>query len=196
MNPHASLPTQLLDPGAALVQAQPWHATPVTLESPALEVMTDLTRVKAAHTAPGTSLRQAEQLMIHQGVRMLFVTPQMPGIEGLVTTTDLSSDKVLRVVQQRGLHFDELTVADVMTPQGQLDAIDIAAMRSAAVANVVATFKRLGRNHLLVLEHGEGPARQNVRGVISRSQVERQLGQLIEMTEVANSFADVERLLA
>ncbi len=196
MNPLASLPTQLLDPGATLVQAQPWNDRPVTLESAALEVMTDLTRVKAAFTAPGTGLRQAEQLMIHQGVRMLFVTPQMPGIEGLVTTTDLSSDKVLRVVQQRGLHFDELTVADVMTPQGQLDAIDIATMRSASVANVVATFKRLGRNHLLVLEQGSGPASQQVRGVISRSQVERQLGALIEMTEVANSFADVERLLA
>jgi len=196
MNPLASLPTQWLDADASLVQAQPWHAAPVTLDSPALEVMTDLTRVKAAFTAPATGLRQAEQLMIHQGVRMLFVSSQMPTIEGLVTTTDLSSDKVLRVVQQRGLRFDELSVADVMTPQGQLDAIDIDAMRRAKVANVVATFKRLGRNHLLVLEQGHPPAPQRVRGVISRSQVERQLGQLIEMTEVANSFADVERLLA
>ena len=39
-----------------IAQAQPWSDTPVTLESPALDVMTDLTRVKAAFTAPATGL--------------------------------------------------------------------------------------------------------------------------------------------
>jgi CBS domain containing-hemolysin-like protein len=196
MNPNASLPTFLLEAGAALVQAQPWHATPVTLTSAAVEVMTDLSRVKAATTPPATTLRAAEQTMIYQGVRMLFVTSGMPAIEGLVTTTDLSSEKVMRVVQQRGLHYDELVVADVMTPLAQLDAIDLAAMRSATVANVVATLKRQGRNHLLVFEQPAAGEHRLVCGVISRSQVERQLGTLIEMTEVANSFAEVERLLA
>jgi len=49
--------------------------------------MTDLTQVKAATTHPTTSLRQAEQMMIFQGVRMLFVVTEMPSIEGLITAT-------------------------------------------------------------------------------------------------------------
>ena len=52
----------------------------ITLDSPAQSVMTDLTKVKAATTSPATTLRQAEQLMIYQGVRMLFVVREMPNL--------------------------------------------------------------------------------------------------------------------
>ena len=66
MNPEAALPARRLEPGACIVQAQPWHSTPVNLDSPALAVMTDLRTVKAATTGPATTLGQAEQIMIYQ----------------------------------------------------------------------------------------------------------------------------------
>ncbi len=83
------LPTLRVEPGTSLAQAEPWQALPVTLDSPALEVMTDLTRVRAATTQPSTTLRQAEQAMIYQGVRMLFVVGGLSSLEGLVTSNDL-----------------------------------------------------------------------------------------------------------
>ena len=156
MNPDAALPTFRLDRGTTLAQAQPTDNAPVTLASPALAVMTDLTKVKAATTHPRTTLRQAEQAMIYQGVRMLFVVTEMPLIEGLITATDLGGDKQMRVVHERHLHYDELCVADVMTELGALDAIDFAVVRAAAVGNAVATLQRLGRNHLLVVEACDG----------------------------------------
>ena len=195
MNPDAALPTFRLDRGTTLAQAQPTDNAPVTLASPALAVMTDLTTVKAATTHPRTTLRQAEQAMIYQGVRMLFVVTEMPLIEGLITATDLGGDKQMRVVHERHLHYDELCVADVMTELGALDAIDFAVVRAAAVGNAVATLQRLGRNHLLVVEAASTQAPARVRGVISRSQVERQLGRPIDITPIANSFSEIERAL-
>jgi len=195
MNPDAALPTFRLDRGTTLAQAQPTDNAPVTLASPALAVMTDLTQVKAATTHPRTTLRQAEQAMIYQGVRMLFVVTEMPVIEGLITATDLGGDKQMRVVHERHLHYDELCVADVMTELGALDAIDYAVVRSAAVGNAVATLQRLGRNHLLVVEASTAQTPRRVRGVISRSQVERQLGRPIDITPIANSFSEIERAL-
>jgi len=195
MNPDAALPTFRLDRGTTLAQAQPTDNAPVTLASPALAVMTDLTQVKAATTHPRTTLRQAEQAMIYQGVRMLFVVTEMPLIEGLITATDLGGDKQMRVVHERHLHYDELCVADVMTELGALDAIDYAVVRSAAVGNAVATLQRLGRNHLLVVEASTAQTPRRVRGVISRSQVERQLGRPIDITPIANSFSEIERAL-
>ena len=195
MNPDAALPTFRLDRGTTLAQAQPTDNAPVTLASPALAVMTDLTKVKAATTHPRTTLRQAEQAMIYQGVRMLFVVTEMPLIEGLITATDLGGDKQMRVVHERHLHYDELCVADVMTELGALDAIDYAVVRSAAVGNAVATLQRLGRNHLLVVEASTARTPRCVRGVISRSQVERQLGRPIDITPIANSFSEIERAL-
>ena len=56
--------------------------------------------------------------------------------------------------------------------------------------------KNHGRNHLLVVEGASGPAPERVRGVISRAQVERQLGMVIDVTEVANSFAEIVQMVA
>lgn len=187
------LPTFKLEAGVSLAQALPPDTWAVTLDAPALHVMTDLTEVKAATTPPTTTLRQAEQLMIHQGVRMLFVVSDMPAIVGLVTTTDLHGDRQMQVVAERMLRYDELTVADVMTTLEQLDAIDFASLRNATVGDVIHTLKRFGRNHLLVAEGGAGRVR--VRGVISRSQIERQLGEPIDLTPIASSFSEIERAL-
>jgi CBS domain-containing protein len=196
MNPQAALPTFRLEPGTSIAQAGPGQAPAVTLESPALSVMTDLTQLKAATVHPATSLRQAEQMMIYQGVRMLFVVTDMPVVEGLVTTTDLHGDKQMRVVSERGLHYDDLSVADVMTELAMLDAIDFDAMRAASVGNVIATLQRFGRNHLLVAQVATADLPRRVRGVISRSQIERQLGQPVNVTPVATSFSEIERALA
>lgn len=189
MNRDAVLPTFRLQTGAGLVQAEPWQNDPVTPDSPALAVVTDLTRVKAATVQPGVPLHEAEQAMIYLGVRMLFVVSTMPAIEGLVTTTDLHGDRQMRLVHERGLRWDELSVADVMTPLTELDAIPFERLAHASVGDLIATLRRFGRNHLLVTEAGQ------VRGVVSRSQIERQIGRAIDLTPIATSFAEIERAL-
>ena len=195
MGLYPALRTFPLERNTTIAQADPSSNVPVTLDSPALEVMTDLTRVKAATTQPTTSLRQAEQIMIYQGVRMLFVVTDMPSIEGLITTTDLRGDRPMRIVHERGLRYDDLCVGDVMTGLSMLDAIDLERVGAATVANAVATLKRLGRNHLLVVEGATGQTPRRVRGVISRSQIERQLGVSIEITPIASSFSEIEQAL-
>jgi len=195
MNVAAALPTTRLDRGLSIAQARPPNSDAVTWDSPALEVMTDLTQVRAATTHPATTLRQAEQMMIYQGVRMLFVVTDMPSIEGLITTTDLRGDRQMRIVHERGLHYDDLCVGDVMTGLSMLDAIDLQRVAGATVANAVATLKRLGRNHLLVVEAATGQTPRRVRGVISRSQVERQLGASLDITPIASSFSEIEQAL-
>jgi CBS-domain-containing membrane protein len=195
MNRDAALPTFRLEPGTSLAQTQIGSAPPVTLESSALKVMTDLMLVKAATTHPSTSLRQAEQMMIQQGVRMLFVVTDMPSIEGLVTSTDLHGENQMRIVHERNVRFDEVCVADVMTGLSQLDAVDYDEMKAATVANVIATLKRFGRNHLLVVQRANDRSPRRVRGVISRSQIERQLGTPVDVAQIATSFSEIERAL-
>ena len=195
MSGSTALPTFRLEPGTALAQASPSNQAPVDLNAPALRVMTDLTQMRAATTHPSTSLRQAEQVMIYQGVRMLFVVTEMPAVEGLITTTDLHGDKQMRAVHDRGVRYDDLCVADVMTETALLDAIDYGRIKSATVADAIATLKRLGRHHLLVVESATQQTPRRVRGVISRSQIERQLGVAIDLAPIASSFSEIERAL-
>ena len=136
MHPQAPLPSFRLAPGASIVQASPWHSEPVTLESPALEVMTDLTTVKAATIRPDQTLQQAEQTMIYQGVRMLFVVSEMPVLEGLITSTDLRGERQMSLVHSRNMRFEDMRVSDVMTELSMLDAIDYAALQRRLAANL------------------------------------------------------------
>ncbi len=195
MNPESALPGFRVDRGTTLAQRQPPRSPQVTPASPALDVMTDLTQVKSATAPPSSTLAQCEQAMITQGVRMLFVTTELPAIEGIVTTTDLHGERQMRLVAERGQRWHDLTVTDVMTPLDALDAIDFDALRSATVNNLIATLKRFGRNHLLVVQAATPSTPLRVRGIVSRTQVERQLGTPIELTEVARTFAEIEQAL-
>ena len=157
MTPNSILPTFRLEPGTAIAQTGPGSSLPVTIGSPALEVMTDLTEVKAATIGPLVALRQAEQTMVYLGVRMLFVVSDMPSIEGLITTTDLHGERQMRLVHESRVRYDDLCVADVMSGLSILDAIDLDRMKRAVVGDLIATLKRFGRNHLLVVEHETPP---------------------------------------
>jgi hypothetical protein len=62
------------------------------------------------------------------------------------------------------------------------------------VSNVVATLKRLGRNHLLVVETPGGPTPPRVRGVLSKAQIERQLGATLDVFEIESGIAHLVQL--
>ncbi len=196
MLPDSALPARSLRPGVSVARTLLAPTAAVTPASPASAVMTDLTQVRAVTVNPTTALRQAEQFMIHQRVHMLFVVSEMPELQGLVTTTDLRGDRVMRAVQERNVHYEDLCVADAMTPLSMLDAIDYARLKAARVSNVVATLRKHGRNHLLVIEAASGGEPERVRGVISRAQVERQLDTVIEASGPALDLAEIGQAMS
>ncbi len=176
-------------------QAQPTHKGSVNLTSPGRLVMTDLVMIKASTIAPDTSLERAEQVMIHQGVRLLFVVSNFPCVDGLVTATDLRGDKPIRMVTQRNIRYEDLSVSDVMSELSMIDAIDYEDLKKSNVSKVIATFKKFGRKHLLVVQGPTLHASARIRGVISLTQLESQLGQSIGTTEIASTFAEIEQAL-
>jgi CBS-domain-containing membrane protein len=169
------LTTFRFDPQTCIPQAQPKLRGSVTLESSALEVMTDLAVIKAETIGPDITLAEAEQVMINRGVRALFVTSQFPCIEGLVTATDILGEKPMKLVNDQNIKFQNLTVADIMTDLSRLDVVDYDEVKTATVSDLVATFAKLRCSHIIVVQAAkrEGPAR--IRGVISQTQLERQL---------------------
>lgn len=193
---HNILPSFHFPEGTRFAQSQPLTAPSVTLASPALSVMTDLALVRAATVRPEESLLMAREHMIHQGVRLLFVVSEMPCVEGLITTTDLDGERPMQVIARRGVHYDDLVVADVMSPLASLDAVDVEHLRHATVAKLIATIQHLGRRHMLVVDHGQDGQTPVLRGVISQAQIERQLGQPIDVIAHAHNFAEISASLA
>lgn len=193
------LPVVTVGAGASILQ--PAHALPdrVTLESAALESMTDLHRTSAVVVRSGDSVAHARERMRNRGVRMLFCVDITGRIEGLVTLNDMLGERPVLAASQNGVPVSELLVRDIMTPRIRLEAFRMDDVLHARVGHVLASLRASGRQHALVVEsHPDGS--QAVRGVFSATQIERQLGSPAgvpaQRVEVARTFAEIEASLA
>lgn len=192
---YTPLSASLLQPGTDFcspIQALPERVGP---DNPALDVMTDLTRVTAVVIRPIDSVAEAHQRMIQRGVRLLLVLDHDRNVTGLITATDVLGEKPMKVIAQRGGTRDEILVSDIMTPQGRLEVLSMDEVRSAKVGHIVATLKASGRQHAMAVErdaHGQA----TLRGLFSTTQIARQLGMPIQTTEVVRTFSEIESLLA
>ena len=174
-----------------LIEAPP---NQVTLDSPAIEVMTDLSEVAAAAIEASASLETANSYMMARGVRSLFVASRDGVVSGLITATDILGERPLRVGQARGVRWSELLVADIMTPLDAVEGVKLEDVRAAKVGHVVASMQQAGRHHMVVIESlPTGDAR--IRGIFSATQIARQLGIPLQISEVARTFAEVEQTL-
>jgi CBS-domain-containing membrane protein len=166
----------------------------VTLDSPAVLVMTDLKRVSAAVVSPRETMDGAHALMMRRGVRMLLAMEDHQLLAGIITTNDILGEKPVAVAQERRIRHDAILVADVMTPADRLEAFDMHAVQSARVGQVVASLQRARRHHALVVQVGPDGQRE-VRGIFSLSQIARQLGMPLQLPSEAKSFAEIEAAL-
>jgi CBS domain containing-hemolysin-like protein len=175
----------------------PCHArsSGVRLDSPAVDVMTPLAGLAAATVMPHEGLEQAEERIAQQGVPFLLVVARMPRVLGIVDLHDLRGDKPLRLGSQRRLAYRDLRVCDLMQPVSQLDAIELPALRRASVAQVVATLVRSGRSHLLVVEAAPDTGVVHMLGLLSKIQLERQLGTQLPASAIAGTFAEIGQAL-
>jgi CBS domain-containing protein len=190
MRDYKPLTSRLIAAGADLVRPSDRAAPRVEPDSPALMVMTDLSRIKPATIDLHMSMDVANQTMIRLGLRLLFVHGTDGHLAGLMTATDILGEKPMRVVQERGVKHSEIQVADLMTPVDQLEALDYEDVAHATVGHIVATLQVARRQHTLVVEHGRGGAIM-IRGIFSVSQISRQLGAPIQTTVAATTFSEL-----
>ncbi len=166
----------------------------VTSDSPAVDVMTDLTKVAAVTIGPCGTLDNANERMIASGVRLLLVIDQRNEILGIITATDLVGERPMKYLQEVGGKREEIFVRDIMTPYEQLEVIYMVDVNNASVGDIVETLKQVGRQHALVVDLDDNK-KQVVRGIFSTKQLSKQLGISIELTEVAKTFAELEQAL-
>jgi hypothetical protein len=85
-------------------------------------------------------------------------------------------------------------VREVMTPLDRTEGLPLESLLDAKIGHVVATLRKAGRHHALVVETAEGC--DVVRGIFSLSQIASDLGISLEANAVAGTFAEVEAALA
>jgi CBS-domain-containing membrane protein len=190
---YAPLASSLLQPGCGFRSPSQVLPERVTMDSPAIDVMTDLKCVDAVVIEPYDTVEEANKRMLQRSVRLLLVLNHARQIDGLLTATDTLGEKPMRVVAERRCRREEVLVREIMTPQGRLEVLEMEEVLRSSVGNIVATLKRAGRQHAMVVEADGGG--QTVRGLFSTSQIGRQLGTMIQTAEVAHTFSEIQAAL-
>lgn len=182
--------------GEDIGYAQPTQAVldRVRIDSPAIDVMTDLTRITAVIILPGDPVDKAHRRMIQHGVRLLLAVDADRRVQGIITANDVLGEKPVKVAVQRGTPRSEVQVRDIMTPRSALEVLELRDVEASTVGHIVATLKAAGRQHTLVVD-ADAKGRQRIRGVFSATQIARQLGIAITTEAVARTFADIEASL-
>lgn len=165
----------------------------ITMYSPASSVMTDLHRTDAVTIGAHAPLSDANNHMIVNGVRMLFVVNENQCVTGLITVTDILGEKPMNYLRQNGGNYDEITVGDIMTPYDALEVLCWADIQDARVGDIAETLKRVGRQHAIVVD-GEQD-QQMIRGIFSSSAIARATGEEVDTLSCAANFAELEYAL-
>jgi CBS-domain-containing membrane protein len=192
---YTPIPSRPMSDGTLVRQPAHEAAPPITLEDPAIAIMTDLRRVPAVMIDPEVDIEAAMRVMVRRNVRSLFVVDVENRVVGLITATDLLGEKPLQHIQQHGGRRSEIRVRDLMTPRSRLEVLPMSEVARARVGHVLATLARAGRQHAMAVEDEPG-GMQVVRGVFSASQIEKQLASPVHVGSPAHSFAEIEAALA
>jgi predicted transcriptional regulator len=161
------------------------------VDSPALSVMTDLRRTPAATIDLETTVDAVNRFMIVRGVRLLLVSNDERQVLGLIASIDVLGEKPVQFALERSIKRQDVRVRDVMIPIERLEVLHYADVIHAEVGHVVATLKHSGRQHALVSDMGTDGKSETLRGIFSATQIARQLGIVIQTTEVAQTFAEI-----
>lgn len=188
------LATRSLNAGASFVRPTQVMQERVTLDDSALKVMTDLQKVSVVTVRAKTPMDKAHEKMKRYGVRTLLVLEEFDKVQGILTASDILGEKPMRVQQLMGGTYVDIIVRDIMTPQREMEVLHLQDVLGAKVGHVLATLKAAGRYHAMVVEDSENGT-QAIRGIFSVSQIARQLGVQIHISEIARSFAEIEAAL-
>jgi len=193
---HKILPNHKIARNAKLNRRNLKRRQMVSMTEPAIEVMTDLAESAPYSISATASIDEANNRMITYGVRLLFVSDGRENLVGLITASDILGEKPMQYIAEHGGTRDDIFTQDIMTSAENIDVLDITDVEKANVGDIVETIKDTRRQHLLVVEPATDDSKEALRGIFSTSQIARQLGIEIKLTDQASTFAEFEKALA
>lgn len=165
----------------------------VHLDSPAVEVMTDFRVVRPVTIGADASMDEALERMKRAGIRLLLVTDnEEQSIIGVLSAKDVQGERPVRYAKETGIPHSQIRVRAVMTAQPLVTALNMLSVQDAEVGHIIETLRKLGRQHVLVVEVDLRSHAQRVRGLFSMSQISKQLGvPMAQIMSPAETLAEI-----
>jgi CBS domain containing-hemolysin-like protein len=156
----------------------PATAIKITLESPALKVMTDFDEHEPLLIEASMKALDAERMMQKTHVRLKLVIDHHDEFLGVISLSDLYAEEIMKQVAQ-GYPREDIEVRDLMRNKMDLDAIELSHLTDISIAKLIQKLANFEEQHILILEN-QG---QQLRGIVSASDIARKLKLPINLTE-------------
>ncbi|MGM0694220.1 MAG: CBS domain-containing protein [Pseudomonadota bacterium] len=184
------------------LESPPLLVTPprprLTSASPALEVLTDFSRLSPRTIHADVGVNEAHLMMRYGGVRLLLVIDDRQRCIGVLAAREvIGGRRTTLAMQQQGLASDEVTVGMIMTPWHRLAAMPLEQLASLTVENLLLSLESMTDQHLLVTERDTQQCLR-IRGLVSAADIQRAVGQIegtVPGVPPAPSFADICRVV-
>jgi CBS domain-containing protein len=145
----------------------------VRRRDPAVDVMTDFTREMPVTVSEEQSIDTTLVEMIRFGIRAMLVV-RGHSVVGFITSYDIEGEKPMQFLQSSTYtRHHEIQVGDIMTPLSAVVAFNWQKVQRANIEDVLEIFHHVDATHILVMETVDSVP--FIRGLFSRTQIERQL---------------------
>lgn len=153
---------------------QPVDYQELRLRDAAVLTMTDFKSRIAITVGPDWQIDETLADMVRLGVRAMLVV-RAGSVIGLVTSYDIEGTRSVQFAQPpHARRREDIRVSDVMTKWADLPTLEWDTVQTATISDLLEIFSGVGVMHLLVVET-DAQGEEAVRGLISRSRIERQL---------------------
>jgi CBS domain-containing protein len=153
---------------------QPMEYQELRLRDAAVHALTDFKSRIAITVGPDWQIDEALADMVRLGVRAMLVV-RSGSVIGLVTSYDIEGKRSVQFAQPpHARRREDIRVGDVMTKWEDLPTLEWGTVQTATISDLLEIFSGVGVMHLLVVET-DARGDEAVRGLISRSRIERQL---------------------
>jgi CBS domain-containing protein len=137
--------------------------------------VTDFTWEQPVTVTEERSIDDALRDMMLAGVRALLVVNE-GAVTGLITSYDIQGERPLQfLLTSNYAQHDEIEVGHIMTRWEHVPRLDWRDVCATRVNDIVMFFRETGTTHVVLVEEADREG-SFVRGLISRTQLERQLG--------------------
>ena len=155
----------------------------VSLETRALEFLTDFHRTKPLVIESSMSAIDVKNIMMKAHVRLKFVINESGQFLGVISAGDLSDRKILQKISE-GFKREEILVTDLMSPKKNLIRLDFNELSRASISDVIEVLKDSGQQHCLVVEVDT----KRIRGFFSASDISRILNLSIDIQDRSSFY--------
>lgn len=165
----------------------------LSLDDPAIAVMTDHRIEKAPLINADRSLDRAMRQMAEDNCSMLIINNGEDGIAGLVTSADITGEKPIQYSKEAGKKRSELMVRHLMTKIEDIPALTIQDVLESKIGDILHTLNEIGSEYVLVtmIENGNTA----IRGVFSARSIARSLKIFFDPSPAARTFAEFTKAL-